>query len=147
MQTFKDLSGQEWLVSLNIGICRKVLAITGLDFANAHDGKAVSEIQAYDGKMVQVLWVLLEDQATKRGIDEDAFAMLLDGNVLEEAQGAIEAAILGFTRPERRAAMQAILDKKREAITKSVNLAVAKVQALDIDKELEKQLSQSTSGN
>lgn len=147
MASFKDLGGNEWIVSFNIGNCRRLLELTKLDFANAHDGKAVSEIQANDSKMVQVLWLLIEEQAKAKGIDEDAFWQKLDGNVLEEAQNAIEEAVLGFTRPERRAALKAILDKKREAIDKAMNLAVAKVQAVNIDQELEKQLSQSTFGS
>lgn len=147
MASFKDLGGNEWIISFNIGNCRRLLELTKLDFANAHDGKAVSEIQANDSKMVQVLWLLIEEQAKAKGIDEDAFWRNLDGNVLEEAQNAIEEAVLGFTRPERRAALKAILDKKREAIDKAMNLAVAKVQAVNIDQELENRLSQSTSGS
>lgn len=147
MASFKDLGGNEWIISFNIGNCRRLLELTKLDFANAHDGKAVSEIQANDSKMVQVLWLLIEEQAKAKGIEEDAFWRNLDGNVLEEAQNAIEEAVLGFTRPERRAALKAILDKKREAIDKAMTLAVAKVQAVNIDQELEKQLSQSTSGS
>lgn len=151
MATFKDLGGNEWIIGFNIGNCRRLLELTRLDFANAHDGKAVSEIQADDSKMVQVLWLLVEEQAKLKGIDEDAFWQKLDGNVLEEAQNAIEEAVLGFTRPERRAALKAILDKKREAMAKAMGLAIAKVQAVEMDQKIEaaieKQLSQLTSGS
>lgn len=146
MTTFKDITGKLWRVDFTIGTCRKLKSAADLDFANAHDGKAVAAIQADDEKMVQALWLLCDEQAKERNITEDGFACLLDGNVLEEAQTAIEDALLSFIRPERRAALAAIFEKKKEAMDKAMALAVAKVQAVNIDEALTAQLS-STPGN
>lgn len=147
MASFKDKSGKDWMVDFNIGICRKIKSASGLDFANAHDGKAVSAIQAEDDKMVQVIWLLCEQQAKERGItDEEQILVLLDGNVLEDAQRVIEESLLSFTRPERRAALEAIFQKKKEAMDKAMLAAVAKVNAVNIDEALSDQMSRLTPG-
>ena len=62
---FKDKTGCEWIIDLDVATCREVLKLTGIDLANFHDGKSLQALWSNDEKLVDVLWVLVKEQAEK----------------------------------------------------------------------------------
>lgn len=156
---FDDKHGRHWSIDLSVGLCRQVLKETGVDLANYHNGKAAQTLWADDTKLVEVLWVLVEEDATKADIGPEEFAKSLNGDVLAKALEAIEVAVLGFTRPDRRELIRQIADKAKTVQIRVVEeakakLASSKTDALieralvreseKIDKQLEKQLTSGT---
>lgn len=142
---FTDKTGREWIIDLDVGTCREVLKLTGIDLANFHDGKSLQALWSNDEKLVDVLWVLVKDQAGKLDVDEVAFAKRLNGDVLASGLEAIQQAILGFTRPDRRELVRQIMDKTAKLTDKMVAAAAANVQSDKIDKEADKVIARMTS--
>lgn len=140
MASFKDVNGTVWEVSFTIGKCRTIKSAHKIDFVNAHDAKAVTAIEESDELMVAVLWMLCEEQAQGRGMDETAFAEILNGDVLADAQYAIEEALIFFSRPERRDNLRAMFEKKRGAIKSALRMAMEDMQKADLEPEIRKQL-------
>jgi hypothetical protein len=140
---FTDVRGRRWTLVLNFSLARRIKTIAGVDFVNYHDGKALMIIQQDVERLVQVLWLLCEEQATGNSIDEEDFGRGLGGDEIEAAIGALEQCLLNFSRPATRPAMVAIADKTREAVTRQTELIRSKVLSQKFDAALEKQL-QST---
>ena len=69
---FTDERNRTWRLELNYSLAKRLRDVTGLDFVNYQDGKALLAIHDSDEKLVQVLWLLCEPQAqaaTTSGLD------------------------------------------------------------------------------
>jgi len=125
--TFADRLGGEWYVALDVGLCRDIKLAHGVDLANWIDGKAAGRLYQDDETLVAVLWMLCQSQARDRDIDEEAFARLLNGDVLAAALTAIEEAVLGFTRPDRRELVRQAIETMRAATAETIDKQRAKL--------------------
>ena len=138
---FTDARQREWRLELNFALAKRLRDVTGLDFVNYHDGKALLSIHESDEKLEQVLWLLCAKSEDELGVDEEAFGRGLGGEALEQALAALEEALVSFSRPARRQAIQAIRDKAHELVAAQQNLAETKIRSLKFQKALEKKLA------
>ena len=129
--TFADRLGGEWYVALDVGLCRDIKLAHGVDLANWIDGKAASRLYQDDETLVAVLWMLCQSQADERDIDEEAFARLLNGDVLAAALTAIEEAVVGFTRPDRRELVRQAMATMKEATAEAIDKQRCKLASAD----------------
>lgn len=158
---FADQRGRTWRLDLNYSLAKRLREVTTLDFVNYQDGKALLAIHDSDEKLVQVLWLMCEPQAVAANVSEEEFGSGLGGDALEQGIEALEQALINFSRPARRQAMQAIRDKAHELVEaqteltatkirspKMKDLLAAKIQAVseEIDRRIE-EATTSTSGN
>lgn len=125
--TFTDRKSQEWVIALDVGLCRDVKKVHGVDLANWIDGKAAARLYQDDALLVAVTWMLVAEQAEQRGVDEEAFARSLNGDVLAKALEAIEQAIMGFTRPDRRELVRQAIETMRAATAEAIDKQRAKL--------------------
>lgn len=137
---FVDRRGREWSLSLDVGLCRKVLREHQVDLANWHDGKAAHVLALDDAKLVDVLWSLVAEQAKERGLDEEAFAGSLNGDVLAAALDAIRAAVVGFTRPDRRELVRQINAKADQITQRAVAKTLEQLTSQETDQAIERAL-------
>ena len=126
---FTDRRRREWRLELNYTLGKHILDVTGLDFINAHDGKALLGVMQSDEKLVQVLWLFCEEQAVAANVDETEFGRGLDGLTLELAINALEECVLNFCRPARRVAIQAVREKAHEVEAAQAELVATKVRS------------------
>ena len=126
---FIDRRRREWRLELNYTLGKHILDVTGLDFINAHDGKALLGVMQSDEKLVQVLWLFCEEQAVAANVDEAEFGRGLDGLTLELAINALEECVLNFCRPARRVAIQAVREKAHEVEAAQAELMATKVRS------------------
>ena len=115
------------------------------DLANFHDGKSLQALWSNDEKLVDVLWVLVKEQAEKLDVDDVAFAKRLNGDVLASGLEAIQQAILGFTRPDRRELVRQIMNKAAKLTEKMVAAAAANIESDKIDQQADKAIARMTS--
>ncbi len=126
---FTDRRQREWRLELNYTLGKRIHQVTGLDFINAHDGKALLGVIQSDETLVQTLWLFCEEQAGAASIDETEFGRGLDGPTLEQAINALEECVLNFCRPARRAAIQAVREKAHEVEAAQAELVATKVRS------------------
>ena len=137
---FTDQRGRAWRLELNYSLAKRLRDVTGLDFVNYQDGKALLAIHDSDEKLVQVLWLLCEAQATAASVGEEEFGTGLGGDALEQAIEALEQALINFSRPARRQAMQAIRDKAHELVAAQTELATTKIRSPQMTRWMEAKL-------
>lgn len=127
--TFRDLAGDVWVLKINYGNAEDVLQTTGVDFVNAHNGKAFGAVVQDDRRLVTVLACLLEKQIQQRNLEPRGFAERLDGSVLADALDALRVAIELFTRPDVRPAMITLNDQIEKTRRKAIKKATAKLSS------------------
>lgn len=126
---FVDQRGRTWQLELNFTLAKRLRDVTGLDFVNYQDGKALLAIHDSDERLVQTLWLICERQAEAAQIDEEDFGSALGGDSLEHAIEALEQALVNFSRPARRQAIEAIREKARELATARTQLTERKLRS------------------
>lgn len=137
---FTDLRERVWRLELNYALAKRLRDVTGLDFVNYHDGKALLAIHESDEKLVQVLWLLCQERAVELGVDEEDFGRGLGGEALEVAITALEEALVSFSRPAKRQAIEAIREKAHELVAAQQNLAATKIRSPKFQRALEKKI-------
>ena len=143
MPQFTDTKSRVWHLELSIGLALAIRAKLKVDFLNLMDGKSLESIQHSDETLVNVLWLICAEQAKTAGVDEVEFAMGLGGDALGAGiDGLLEALVL-FTRPENRPAIQKILDKSKEVHSRKVQLALAKIDSPQMEAAIQARLHQA----
>lgn len=143
-RTFNDADGRTWRVRVSVDTKRRLKAdAVALDLSELVDGKkliALCERLSTDVEfLVDVLFVVVEDQARDYGLGPREFAAAMLGDPIFEAARVLVAAILDFF-PQARArdAARAIVEKAWQVATKTQRLGAAKMQAaldaVDVDR-------------
>jgi hypothetical protein len=108
--TFTDTEGREWLLRITCGHTTEILETCGIDLSISKLAKAY-EIMSDDlKKFVQVLWILIEQQAEVQGVSPADFAKSLDGEAVSDAMEAIDKAVVNFTPRRMRPAASKIIE-------------------------------------
>jgi len=108
--TFTDTEGREWSVVIRPSDVKRLDKALKLDIWKADDLKNGPLAALTDERtLLAALWILCEEQAKHRGIDEDAFADGFNGGVFDAAFDAIQGAILVFFSGARASRLRQIL--------------------------------------
>lgn len=140
MPQFTDTKSRVWHLELSIGLALAIRAKLKVDFLNLLDGKALDAVSRSDETLVNVLWLICAEQAQAAGVDEVEFAMGLGGDALGEAIEALLEALVLFTRPDNRPAIQKVLAKVREVHGRQVQLAVRKCDSPAMEQTIQAHL-------
>lgn len=118
MPKFKDKTGEDWSIELDVGMLDKLQTDAGFDIdALQRDASAVGRLIAESPRTLgRILWVLCEEQATTRKIDPRAFGSRLDREALDKATDAFLEAVLLFC--PRSSAGRAIKGRIPELLAK-----------------------------
>lgn len=115
---FTDWKGQEWEVSITVGVIKKVRQKLSIDLADAFDfdtaGRAKTDVLKKIAEdpvlLIDVLFCICEEQANARNISDTAFGELFStGEMIEGATNALLHGLLRFLPPAKRLAMEKIL--------------------------------------
>lgn len=110
MQIFKDRDGREWQVVLNVFQMKRVRAALGVDLINVieldKDGQVrvdmIDKIANDPCLLVDILWVLVQDQARTLNVTDEQFGTALAGDAIESATKAFLDELVDFS-PARSA--------------------------------------------
>lgn len=121
MQKFKDASGREWIIDLNIRSAREIRRKMAAD-AETFDGVDFLDYATLLFSLndpffgADLIALVCADQASELGITPDAFGKLLRGKVLYDALEAFTAEYLDFfPDPTASAKMAEVVAKNKEA--------------------------------
>ena len=114
--SFKDTEGREWNLAITIATVRRVRKDLDVDLLNK-DMAAVLETVVCDPVMLcDVLFLIVEKEAQRLGVNDEAFGEAMGGDALEEGAKAFLGALGDFTpNPRDRARVGKALDTLLEA--------------------------------
>lgn len=112
-QTFEDKNGRPWAIAFD---CDAVVAIE-----RDHGIRTLDAVQGFlpawsdQRRCVDMIWTLVRDQVTERGLTMKAFLKALDESALERARDALFKEYVGFFRsPEKQTALEELHRAMRE---------------------------------
>jgi hypothetical protein len=140
--TFKDRYGREWSIEIDTSAIRRVAArFDGLRIDRLFDRLCEGDHTGWCGliddvlRLCDLLWVLVEPEAVKRGVSDEEFGRGLVGSHLDAAAVALQRAMETFTpRQERVSVGTSLLAKRRELETKAVELSLKEISEIQLSK-------------
>ena len=136
MTTFRDADGREWLVAIHTTAIKRVRASLGVDLYSLVDngfaglGKLLGDVVA----LCDVLFVLCQDEARQRGIDDEAFGRSMHGDALERAAASfLEEYSDFFPDPRIRAGLKRIIEASRKVRERSLDRMTEELARLDLE--------------
>ena len=114
MQIFKDRDGREWQVVLNVFQMKRIRAALGVDLINVieldKDGQVrvdmIDKIANDPCLLVDILWVLVQDQARTLNVTDEQFGTALAGDAIENATKAFLDELVDFFPGAKRLFLQ-----------------------------------------
>ena len=137
MQTFTDINGRKWTVSITVGTAKRVKAMLGIDMINDMESflKQIQDIMT----RFDVLYVVCQEQADKYGITDEQFACGFAGPVIGEAYHALINAYIAFIPdPEAAARLRVLANKVKVVAEKQIAMIDKKMPQIEriIDEEV-----------
>lgn len=151
MPSFKDSAGRDWTVAVNVLTIKRIREAIDVDLMRLDKGEpgepSLATRLATDPVLVcEVLYAVIKPQLDLRGITDEQFCEHMDGEATCRAYEAFCEALELFFRSLGRTELAQVLRKGTEGVRKTVKAVTAKVEAIDLDKLIERTLgSTSTS--
>lgn len=111
MATFKDSTGREWVVVVDLPAMRRVRARTGFELGKQSRLRELADDWVL---LVDVLYVLCEEQAKSAGVQPEEFGKALVGDPIGEALDAFQDAYLDFYPSRQAEPLRALLAMTRD---------------------------------
>lgn len=125
MSFFKDCNGRDWRIRLTGPAIGKVREATGIKLADAA-GRGTIEACADGEILTRVLWLLCADQEPKLTPEQFAEAVA-SGDVFERARAALQEAVVDFTPPSQRPALQKALETEIAVQTAAQQMTIERL--------------------
>jgi len=134
MAKFKDANGREWPFAIDVQAIKDVALHTGVKIHKllADDAAALQELLGDPVAFVDVLFVLVGGRPGKAEPANEDFARALGGDSLEDAANAFMEALADFSPGRQRKVIRALTAKGNEVADRVMNLAMAKIQTMDL---------------
>lgn len=128
MRTFKDRQSREWTVDLNITEAKRAKSMLQVDILDLMDEakgtELLARLQGDEIFVVDLVYVLVKDQADKLGVTDEDFGRAMAGGAIDEAHKVLLAEICDFFRnPARRAVLRTMMAKFADLEARGIKMA------------------------
>jgi hypothetical protein len=146
MRSFKDTAGRTWDIAGNMLAWARVKSASGVDLTDIATEERKSIERLTDPyTLVEVLWAVVEPQATQRGMTADDFFAGLNGETLAAAHIALLEEMVFFCRPRVRAILELMLDRMKKAEAAAEKELARQMPA--VEREIDAAISSLTFGS
>lgn len=114
MARFTDKKGREWTLDLDVGLAEHVSKEAEVNLALSSGDWIRVVVEPTGRKLVEVLWLLVEEQAKATSITPEDFARGFGGDQLEKAGAALREAVVDFFP------LRAVREAAREEMEKAL---------------------------
>jgi len=136
MATFADAAGREWVVDIDVAALRRVRKRLDLNLMDAIGGETLGRLADDPVLLVDVLYVLCQEQAERDGISDEAFGRAMRGDALDAAAGAFLEALADFCPSRKAALLRKLVAKGEEAQETILARAETMLASGEIDRML-----------
>ncbi len=124
MKTFRDNTGREWTVAVDISAARRVRDLLGLDLVGKGAPEVFERLVADPIVLCDVLFAVCKPEADRLGVTDEDFGRAMAGDAVEHAARALLEELADFTpnvRDRERArrivaAIYALAERTRDAL-------------------------------
>lgn len=136
MRIFTDTNKLDWTLDLTVGSIKRVQSLTGVNLLEARDGSILVDIADDPIKMADILYAIVQPQASARGVSDEAFGSSLDGDTLRVAIEAFIDELISFFlrfRPDVGRVLAALWAKVQKLSGEMETLAMKKLESPELD--------------
>lgn len=115
---FKDNKKREWILVISIPAAKRIKEMLGVDILDIDEG--LKQLSSDPILLCDVLFILIEAQADKKGVTDEDFGGALAGEGLQDACESFIEALINFSPPKRAKilrAMQETAENLEETLT------------------------------
>lgn len=153
MKSFKDNEGRSWEIALNVYEMKRIRALLGIDLVNVitldKDGGVrvdlIDRIANDPCLLVDILWVLVEDQAKEEGVTDVDFGCSLAGKAIEEATHAFLDELVDFFPGAKRLFLQKAVKVARKYTGEMESVLREALEDPELDRRIEESMRSSQS--
>lgn len=151
MHTWKDEQDNKWTIELNVDGIRRVRSEINIDLVEVLDGKLLDKLGSDPVLLVDVLWVLHQEEAAKKDpkVDARGFAKAVAGDAIDRATEAFLEELTDFFPKRRRKRLQKVrkaANRMEEALLQIVDRKtedprlkkIVKKAEEDVDREFDR---------
>lgn len=144
MKHFKDGTGREWNVTLNVSVVKRIRDLAGVDLLDTEN--CVAQIADNPIALADTLYAACKPQADERKVSDEQFGELLAGDVIADASNALLEELADFFPTGRRQILQRALGKMRAAETRMTAAAMAKLESPEVDQAIDAAIAKALGG-
>lgn len=130
MHNFRDALGRDWSLVVNVGTAKKVRTLVKVDLFALYQSEA-QRVFADPCLLVDVLYVLCQEQCKQRGISDEQFGEGLLGDAIEHASSALLEEVADFFPSSRREILRQTLRKSEQIAEQMTQRAQNAIEKLD----------------
>jgi hypothetical protein len=127
VRAFKDTAGRTWVVSVTVADLKRIRQLTGIELGKLPVGKLVETLSDPE-TFVDVLFVLVKDQADRAGISDEQFGRSLGGDTLENASQVFWRAWADFCPSQTRRLLLGLAETAEERTRELVDKALEELR-------------------
>lgn len=150
MKAFKDNLGRRWDVAINVATAGHVKTLTGVNLYKLIDDgcRPLGLLLEDPCKLVDVLYVLVKDQADREKVTDEDFGRAFSGDSLEAAAEAFLGELTDFFPGAKvRKALTTILAKSRALRDEMQKDMETELEKLDVQKVAASLRAQTLNGS
>lgn len=136
MAKFTDNQDRPWVLRITTGAIQKIRHHLDIDLADL-TGKVEKQLED-EVTLVNVLWLLVEDEAKSRGVSDVQFGEALVGDAIDAATLALLEAKVDFFPSRKRAILREVAAKTAAVREKADALVMAKLNDPTLQEEMAK---------
>lgn len=136
-----NAAGLGWRLSLNGWQLKKLKERIGFD---ARDPDSIMQAASDPVLLVDVLYLLCEDQAKEFSVSERQFGEALAGDVLEQAVDAYLKETVDFFPPRQRPALNKMLAKMTDFQNRATAMAEEKIDSPEMESLFQAELTKAS---
>ncbi len=143
MKVFKDTTGREWTVAVNVSAVKRVRDLLGIDLMDALGGSLVSKLISDHVLLVNIVYAVCKPQTDAAGITDEEFGERMAGDAIDDATDALLDELVSFSpNPRDRAALGKVLEKTREVMNKARDLTEERIKGGELERAGEEVIAQ-----
>jgi hypothetical protein len=143
MKTFRDTTGREWAITIDVNAIKRVMK-SAFDYLGEPlkvnllalvepDSDLLKKIIGYPPLVCDIAYALCKPQCDEKGISDEEFGRSMGGDVLERVLDLILEETVDFFPQNRRAVLRKVLSKSRTFAEKAKALMAARLEAGELD--------------
>lgn len=140
MKTFIDSASRTWTILLTINAVKRVRDLLGINLLEpeAGDPPLLTRLGTDEILLCDVIYCLVKPQADEKGVTDEEFGAALGGQAILAAQKAFYEELIDFFHQRGREDRVKAVTTQQKVIDLAVQRAGAKIDGVDIEKELDK---------
>ncbi len=123
MSRFKDATGREWTLRINVGVIERVREID-VDLGDI-TAQTMKRLGLDDVLLVRSLWLICEEQADDASITAEKFGESLVGDCIDDAYAALRGALEDFFPKKKREFFRQMMEAEVASQTEAMELGLA----------------------